>query len=77
MSVPSPFFYRIKQTASSAFPPYAPVGHTHSNISSARLAPNAVQTSNIADGAVCHAKLSVSSVLVPNLNADLLDGLDA
>ena len=31
MSAPSPFFYRIKQTDSSAFPPYAVVGHVVEN----------------------------------------------
>jgi len=77
MSAPSPFFYRIKQTDSSAFPPYAVVGHTHSNITSSWLASNAVQTGHIADGAVSEAKLAVSGALVANLNADLLDGLDA
>ncbi len=42
MAVPSPFFYRIRQTESSAFPPYALVGHTHSNITAAMLDPDQV-----------------------------------
>jgi len=42
MSSPSPMFYRIRQVDSSAFPPYAPVEHTHSNISATMLAPDQV-----------------------------------
>lgn len=42
MAVPSPFFYRIRQTDSSAFPPYAVVGHTHSNITASMLEPDQV-----------------------------------
>lgn len=33
MCAPSPLFYRIKQTDSSAFPPYAPSDHTHTSVS--------------------------------------------
>lgn len=34
MQLPSPFFYRIRQTDSSNFPPYAAVDHTHSDLAS-------------------------------------------
>jgi hypothetical protein len=46
-------------------------------VGSAQLATGVVQTSNIASGAVTEAQISASGILVPNLNADLLDGLDS
>jgi hypothetical protein len=46
-------------------------------VGSAQLAAGVVQTSNIASGAVTEAQISASGILVPNLNADLLDGLDS
>jgi hypothetical protein len=46
-------------------------------IGTVQLAAGAVQTSNIASGAVTEAQISASGILVPNLNADLLDGLDS
>src|SRR5690554_3376594 len=68
MAAPSPFFYRIRQADSSAFPPYAPA----TNIASSMLADEAVQERNldlqavtrekIADGAVNSAKIDSSTV---------------
>jgi hypothetical protein len=46
-------------------------------VGSAQLAAGVVQTSNIASGAVTEAQISASGILVPNLNADLLDGLNS
>ena len=77
MAIPSPFFYRIRQTDSASFPPYATTSHTHSNITALMLATSAVETANIANGAVTEAKLGVSGSLVTSLNADLLDGMHA
>lgn len=37
MAVPSPFLYRIRQTDSSAFPPYAPVSHTHQEMAGSHM----------------------------------------
>jgi hypothetical protein len=48
MSLPSPFFYRIKQTDSSAFPPYAPAA----NIPGSMLADGAITSDKMADSAV-------------------------
>jgi formylglycine-generating enzyme required for sulfatase activity len=48
MTLPTPFFYRIRQTDSSAFPPYAPVA----NIPGSMLADGAITPAKLADGAV-------------------------
>jgi formylglycine-generating enzyme required for sulfatase activity len=48
MSLPTPFFYRIRQTDSSAFPPYAPA----SNIPGSMLADGAITSDKLADNAV-------------------------
>ena len=62
MTISSPLMYRIKQTDSSAFPPYATTSHTHSNITSSMLATSAVQTANIANNSVTQAKLASAAV---------------
>lgn len=62
MTVATPLFYRIRQTNSSAFPPYATTSHTHSNITSSMLATSAVQTANISNAAVTQAKLAPLAV---------------
>jgi formylglycine-generating enzyme required for sulfatase activity len=48
MALPSPFFYRIRQTDSSAFPPYAPA----SNIPGSMLADGAITAEKLAPDAV-------------------------
>lgn len=48
MALPSPFFYRIRQTDGTAFPPYAPATN--------------IPGSMLADGAVSGAKLAPNSV---------------
>ncbi|MEM4674760.1 MAG: hypothetical protein QXM12_00575 [Nitrososphaerota archaeon] len=55
----------------------AVLDHPDGSVTESKLANDAVTTVKIKDGAVTNAKISVTTALIPNLNADLLDGYHA
>jgi formylglycine-generating enzyme required for sulfatase activity len=71
MTLPTPFFYRIRQTDSSAFPPYAPASNIPGSmladeaVTAAKLAPDSVNLSGPAvTGTIPDARLSTNVALL-------------
>jgi hypothetical protein len=71
MALPSPFFYRIKQTEGSAFPPYAPATNipgsmlADGGVDAAKLAPHSVDLGGVTvTGTVPDTRLSPNVALL-------------